>query len=170
MEGREWMMSLCSRMDEYVGVESNRSSDHDSKWKQWMIDRITAEAARRETALRKRMGEPKFKVGDKVWFKADGNVATSNEGLADEFKQPVATVAIVDATGTFEQQDEPSYDLVSVKKDEGFVATATTALQPELTFTQTTGFKVECVTPAVTDKEIEDDSIESRIESILRHP
>lgn len=111
MEGREWMMSLYSRMDEYVGVESNRSSDHDSKWKQWMIDRITAEAARREAALRKRMGEPKFKVGDKVWFKADGNVATSNEGLADEFKQPVATVAIVDATGTFEQQDEPSYDL-----------------------------------------------------------
>lgn len=111
MEGREWMMSLYSRMDEYMGVESNRSSDHDSKWKQWMIDRITAEAARREAALRKRMGEPKFKVGDKVWFKADGAVATSNEGLADEFKQPVATVAIVDATGTFEQQDEPSYDL-----------------------------------------------------------
>ena len=50
----------------------------------------------------------------------------------------------------FKPVDEPSYDLVSVKKDEGFVATATTALQPELTLTQTTGFKVECVTPAVT--------------------
>ena len=55
----------------------------------------------------------------------------------------------------FKPVDEPSYDLVSVKKDEGFVATATTALQPELTLTQTTGFKVECVTPAVTDKEID---------------
>ena len=51
--------------------------------------------------------------------------------------------------------DEPSYDLVSVKKDEGFVATATVALQPELNLTQTTGFVVECVTPAVTDKEID---------------
>ena len=51
--------------------------------------------------------------------------------------------------------DNPVYDLVSVKKDEGFVATATTALQPELSLTQTTGFKTECVTPEVTDKEID---------------
>ena len=36
-----------------------------------------------------------------------------------------------------------SYDLVSVKKDDGFVATATTPLQPELNLTQTTGFHVE---------------------------
>ena len=55
----------------------------------------------------------------------------------------------------FHPVDEPSYDLVSVKKDEGFVATATVALQPELNLTQTTGFHVECVTPAVTDKEID---------------
>ena len=54
----------------------------------------------------------------------------------------------------FKAVDEPSYDLVSVKKDEGFVATATTPLQPELNLTQTTGFHVECVTPAVTDKEL----------------
>lgn len=105
-------MSLYNRMgDGYMGGESDRSSDHDSEWKQWVLDRITAEVARREAALRKKIGEPKFKVGDKVWFKADGNVATSNECLANEFKQPVATVAIVDATGTFEQHDEPSYDL-----------------------------------------------------------
>ena len=39
----------------------------------------------------------------------------------------------------FHPVDEPSYDLVSVKKDEGFVATATVALQPELNLTQTTG-------------------------------
>ena len=55
----------------------------------------------------------------------------------------------------FHAVDEPVYDLVSVKKDEGFVATATTALQPELKLAQTSGFKVECVTPAVTDKEID---------------
>ena len=55
----------------------------------------------------------------------------------------------------FKAVDEPSYDLVSVKKDEGFVATATTPLQPELNLTQTTGFVVECGTPAVTDKEID---------------
>ena len=51
--------------------------------------------------------------------------------------------------------DEPTYDLVSVKKDEGFVATATVALQPELNLTKTTGFVTECVTPEVTDKEID---------------
>ena len=51
--------------------------------------------------------------------------------------------------------DEPVYDLVSVKKDEGFVATATVALQPELNLTKTTGFTTECVTPEVTDKEID---------------
>ena len=37
----------------------------------------------------------------------------------------------------------PVYDLVSVKKDEGFVATATVALQPELNLTKTTGFTAE---------------------------
>jgi trigger factor len=51
--------------------------------------------------------------------------------------------------------DEPVYDLVSVKKDEGFVATASVALQPELTLKQTTGFTAQCVTPATTDKEVE---------------
>ena len=55
----------------------------------------------------------------------------------------------------FHPVDEPSYDLVSVKKDEGFVATATVALQPELNLTKTTGFTAECVTPEVTDKEID---------------
>ena len=59
------------------------------------------------------------------------------------------------AEHSFHAVDEPVYDLVSVKKDEGFVATATTALQPELNLTQTTGFKTECVTPEVTDKEID---------------
>ena len=51
--------------------------------------------------------------------------------------------------------DNPVYDLVSVKKDEGFVATATVALQPELNLTKTTGFTSQCVTPEVTDKEID---------------
>ena len=55
----------------------------------------------------------------------------------------------------FHAVDEPVYDLVSVKKDEGFVATATVALQPELNLTKTTGFVSECVTPEVSDKEID---------------
>ena len=55
----------------------------------------------------------------------------------------------------FHAVDEPVYDLVSVKKDEGFVATATVALQPELKLTKTTGFTSQCVTPEVTDKEID---------------
>jgi trigger factor len=54
-----------------------------------------------------------------------------------------------------EPVDEPVYDLVSVKKDEGFVATASVALQPELKLNQTTGFKVQCVTPPTSDKEVE---------------
>ena len=37
----------------------------------------------------------------------------------------------------------------------GTTPAATTALQPELCLTQTTGFKTECVTPEVTDKEID---------------
>ena len=61
----------------------------------------------------------------------------------------------------FRAVDEPVYDLVSVKKDEGFVATATTALQPELELTRTTGFRTECVTPEVTDKEV-DAAVERR--------
>lgn len=61
----------------------------------------------------------------------------------------------------FETVDEPVYDLVSVKKDEGFVATATVALRPELTVKQTTGFTVRCVTPPTTDKEV-DQVIERR--------
>lgn len=94
-----------------MGTESNSGSGRDREWMDRMIARITAEAARREAALRKKIGEPKFKVGDKVWFKADGMVASNNEDLFDRFKQPVATVAIVDDLGTFEQHDEPSYDL-----------------------------------------------------------
>ena len=54
-----------------------------------------------------------------------------------------------------EPVDEPSYDLVSVKKEEGFVATATVPLRPELDIAKTTGFEVTCTIPATTDKEVE---------------
>lgn len=49
----------------------------------------------------------------------------------------------------------PSYDLVSVKKDEGFVAAATIALMPDLDLTQYTGFTVTCKPVPVTDKDVE---------------
>ena len=56
----------------------------------------------------------------------------------------------------FAPVDDPSYDLVSVKKDEGFVATATVALQPELnTDPDHRLYLPQCVTPEVTDKEID---------------
>lgn len=55
----------------------------------------------------------------------------------------------------YEPVDEPAYDLVSVKKDEGFVATATVALRPALTFKQTEGFTAKCTTPATADREVE---------------
>lgn len=50
---------------------------------------------------------------------------------------------------------EPSYDLVSVKKDEGFVATATVSLKPELVLGTYTGFSVKAQPSAVTEKEID---------------
>ena len=50
----------------------------------------------------------------------------------------------------FRAVDEPTYDLVSVKKDEGFVATATTALQPELKLAQTTGFTGPSASPRLS--------------------
>lgn len=52
-------------------------------------------------------------------------------------------------------EGEPSYDLVSVKKDEGFVATALLALPPELTLTQYTGFTAKCTPAETTDKEVD---------------
>ena len=55
----------------------------------------------------------------------------------------------------FHAVDEPVYDLVSVKKDEALWPLPPPPLQPELNLTQTTGFKTECVTPEVTDKEID---------------
>lgn len=50
---------------------------------------------------------------------------------------------------------EPTYDLVSVKKEDGFVATATVILMPELTISQRTGFSSVCMTPATSEKEVE---------------
>jgi trigger factor len=50
---------------------------------------------------------------------------------------------------------EPAYDLVSVKKDEGFTATGTVALKPELTLDQYTGFTVQCKPVAVTEKDVD---------------
>lgn len=50
---------------------------------------------------------------------------------------------------------EPSYDLVSVKKDEGFVATATVSLKPELVLGTYTGFSVKAQPSSVTEKEID---------------
>lgn len=52
-------------------------------------------------------------------------------------------------------EGEPDYDLVSVKKDEGFVATAVLALAPEVTVTQYTGFTAKCVPAETTDKEVD---------------
>jgi len=66
-----------------------------------------------------------------------------------------ALYAAAMAEGGYEAVDEPVYDLVSVKKNEGFVATATVALRPELTLKQTTGFCAVCETPEITDKEID---------------
>ncbi len=59
------------------------------------------------------------------------------------------------ADGGYEPVDEPAYDLLSVKKDEGFTATATVPLRPTLDLTRTSGFAAKCSIPATTDKEVE---------------
>lgn len=51
--------------------------------------------------------------------------------------------------------NEPAYDLVSVKKDEGFTATVSFCTLPEVTVSQYTGFTADCVPNIVTDAEVE---------------
>lgn len=50
------------------------------------------------------LGKPKFKVGDSVAFKIKGE---EKEFLIN------GEVFIVDAYGTFEQKEEPSYDIMA---------------------------------------------------------
>lgn len=49
----------------------------------------------------------------------------------------------------------PTYDLVSVNKEDGFVATATVALRPEMTLTRAEGFTAKCVPIPVQEKEVD---------------
>ena len=49
----------------------------------------------------------------------------------------------------------PAYDLVSVNKEDGFVATATIALRPELTLTRTEGFTAKCIPVQVQEKDVD---------------
>lgn len=66
-----------------------------------------------------------------------------------------ALIAQAAADNQLEFVGQPSYDLVSVKKDEGFVATATICLRPELTLTRYTGLVVQCSPVPVTEKEVD---------------
>ena len=50
-----------------------------------------------------KIGQPIFKLGDRVQFKFENRLKTG-------------TVEIVDRYGTFEQNEEPSYDVMSVHK------------------------------------------------------
>ena len=59
------------------------------------------------------------------------------------------------AENNFDLITTPAYDLVSVNKEDGFVATATVALRPELTLTRTEGFTVQCKKLPVSDKDVE---------------
>ena len=45
------------------------------------------------------IGKPKYSIGDEVYFLCCGNKVRGN-------------IAIVDAYGTFEQNEEPSYDIM----------------------------------------------------------
>ena len=51
------------------------------------------------------LGKPKFKLGDSVKFLLDGNWVGG-------------TVYIVDSFGTFEQNSEPSYDIMAQRNGE----------------------------------------------------
>ncbi len=69
--------------------------------------------------------------------------------------QVQALVDAVVAENQFDFVTEPAYDLVSVNKEDGFVATATAALRPELTLTRTEGFTVQCHDIPVSDKDVD---------------
>ena len=49
------------------------------------------------------IGEPKYKLGDKVKIDFD---------LGDGIQTFIGDIFIVDAYGTFEQNEEPSYDIM----------------------------------------------------------
>lgn len=73
--------------------------------------------------------------------------------VMDQQVQPLLDAAV--AENKLDCVTEPTYDLVSVTKEDGFVATATIALRPVLTLHKTEGFVAKCVPVAVTDKEID---------------
>lgn len=73
--------------------------------------------------------------------------------VMDEQVQPLLDAAV--AENKLDCVTQPDYDLVSVNKEDGFVATATMALRPELKLTKTEGFAAKCTPVAVTDKEID---------------
>ncbi|MBQ7858795.1 MAG: trigger factor [Faecalibacterium sp.] len=100
---------------------------------------------------------------DRAQIEADrGEHAFWYEAINDVMDRDVP--AILDEVVAAEKlsvEGEPSYDLISVKKDEGFVATAQIALTPVLTLTKYTGFTAQCTPAPTTDKEVEN-TIESR--------
>ena len=55
----------------------------------------------------------------------------------------------------FDFVTEPAYDLISVNKEDGFVACATVALRPELTLTCTEGFTAKCEPIPVAEKDVD---------------
>ena len=60
------------------------------------------------------LGKPKYKLGDTVSFRyKPGNELVQLKNLKDEYIV-TGSVYIVDAYGTFEQNEEPSYDVMVV--------------------------------------------------------
>ena len=62
------------------------------------------------------MDKPKYKRGDKVLFHVPKVVAFDGKEIHPEMDIE-GVIEIVDAFGTFEQHDEPSYDIYSAEKN-----------------------------------------------------
>lgn len=60
--------------------------------------------------MQKRIGNPKYKKGDVVVFHA-AKVVNWNGEMVHEEKDVEGVIEIVDAYGTFEQNEQPSYDI-----------------------------------------------------------
>lgn len=73
--------------------------------------------------------------------------------VMDAQVQPLIDAVI--AENKFDFVTEPAYDLISVNKEDGFVACATAALRPELTLTRTEGFTAKCEPIPVAEKDVD---------------
>ena len=97
------LVYFYTMIDRIPGVVEDAEKDENGKWtyKIRIGDTMMASGVREhKMSERKLIEPPRYKRGDKVRFKA---------GKDDTY---VGIIEIIDAYGTFEQDEEPSYDIM----------------------------------------------------------